>query len=288
MRRKMQGQLPIFLALVAAFMAAGSFWYWKDPHTLVLTLLMFTPALSVLLTALLTGERMGVLVKSLGLKPKLRTNGKLYLAVWLLTPLVAYFGALLYFLLFPGQFTLDSALAIESGVRGKDYLAFLAAMIPLAVLLNPIGGLPQCLGEELAWRGWLLPKLEQRFGQLRAALLSGLLWGVWHAPIVAMGYNYGKGHPLQNIAAMVLFCVVLGSIQAFLYWKSQSVWSAVLFHAAVNGIDLWKPSDLFMNGPSNLFVGPNLVGLIGGAGFVLAACWCLWQIQRGSVRTKER
>ena len=244
---------------------------------------MFTPTVSVLLTTLLAGAGWKELLANFHLKPHLRQNKGRYLAVWLLTPVVAYLGAAVYFQLFPQQFTLQSALAVESGMQGTDYIAFLATMIPLAVLVNPLMGLPQCLGEELAWRGWLLPKLTERFGQLRTVLLTGLVWGIWHAPVVAMGYNYGEGHPLANVAAMVLFCLVLGVIQGFLFWRTDSIWGPVLFHAAVNGIDLWKPTDLFMNSPANLFVGPNLVGIVGGLGFVLLAIWCLRQIGKSKV-----
>lgn len=283
MKKQLQKQLCIFAAFAAAFLAAGSIWYWQTGDTLALTVLMFTPTVSVLLTTLLAGAGWKELLASFHLKPRLRQNKGRYLAVWLLTPVVAYLGAAVYFLLFPQQFTLQSALAVESGMQGTDYIAFLATMIPLAVLVNPLMGLPQCLGEELAWRGWLLPKLTERFGQLRAVLLTGLIWGLWHAPVVAMGYNYGEGHPLANVAAMVLFCLVLGVIQGFLFWRTDSIWGPVLFHAAVNGIDLWKPTDLFMNSPANLFVGPNLVGIVGGLGFVLLVIWCLRQIGRGKV-----
>ena len=283
MKKQLQKQLCIFAAFAAAFLAAGSIWYWQTGGTLALTVLMFTPTVSVLLTTLLAGAGWKELLANFHLKPRLRQNKGRYLAVWLLTPVVAYLGAAVYFQLFPQQFTLQSALAVESGMQGTDYIAFLATMIPLAVLVNPLMGLPQCLGEELAWRGWLLPKLTERFGQLRAVLLTGLVWGIWHAPVVAMGYNYGEGHPLANVAAMVLFCLVLGVIQGFLFWRTDSIWGPVLFHAAVNGIDLWKPTDLFMNSPANLFVGPNLVGIVGGLGFVLLTIWCLRQIGRGKV-----
>ena len=283
MKKQLQKQLCIFAAFVAAFLAAGSIWYWQTGGTLALTVLMFTPTVSVLLTTLLAGAGWKELLANFHLKPRLRQNKGRYLGVWLLTPVVAYLGAAFYFLLFPQQFTLQSALAVESGMQGTDYIAFLATMIPLAVLVNPLMGLPQCLGEELAWRGWLLPKLTERFGQLRAVLLTSLVWGIWHAPVVAMGYNYGEGHPLANVAAMVLFCLVLGVIQGFLFWRTDSIWGPVLFHAAVNGIDLWKPTDLFMNSPANLFVGPNLVGIVGGLGFVLLVIWCLRQIGRGKV-----
>lgn len=283
MKKQLQKQLCIFAAFAAAFLAAGSICYWQTGDTLALTVLMFTPAVSVLLTTLLAGAGWKELLANFHLKPRLRQNKGRYLGVWLLTPVVAYLGAAVYFLLFLQQFTLQSALAVESGMQGTDYIAFLATMIPLAVLVNPLMGLPQCLGEELTWRGWLLPKLTERFGQLRAVLLTGLVWGIWHAPVVAMGYNYGEGHPLANVAAMVLFCLVLGVIQGFLFWRTDSIWGPVLFHAAVNGIDLWKPTDLFMNSPANLFVGPNLVGIVGGLGFVLLVIWCLRQIGRGKV-----
>lgn len=283
MKKQLQKQLCIFAAFAAAFLAAGSIWYWQTGGTLALTVLMFTPAVSVLLTTLLAGAGWKELLANFHLKPRLRQNKGRYLGVWLLTPVVAYLGAAVYFLLFLQQFTLQSALAVESGMQGTDYIAFLATMIPLAVLVNPLMGLPQCLGEELTWRGWLLPKLTERFGQLRAVLLTSLVWGLWHAPVVAMGYNYGEGHPLANVAAMILFCLVLGAIQGFLFWRTDSIWGPVLFHAAVNGIDLWKPTDLFMNSPANLFVGPNLVGIVGRLGFVLLAIWCLRQIGKSKV-----
>ena len=163
MKKQLQKQLCIFAAFSAAFLAAGSIWYWQTGGTLALTVLMFTPTVSVLLTALLTGEGWKELLANFHLKPRLQQNKGRYLGVWLLTPVVAYLGAAFYFLLFPQQFTLQSALAVESGMQGTDYIAFLATMIPLAVLVNPLMGLPQCLGEELAWRGWLLPKLTERF-----------------------------------------------------------------------------------------------------------------------------
>ena len=91
-----------------------------------------------------------------------------------------------------------------------------------------------------------------------------------------------RNNPILTLL-IVLFCLVLGVIQGFLFWRTDSIWGPVLFHAAVNGIDLWKPTDLFMNSPANLFVGPNLVGIVGGLGFVLLVIWCLRQIGRGKV-----
>lgn len=92
-------------------------------------------------------------------------------------------------------------------------------MLPLAVIVNSLMGLAQCFGEEFAWRGYLLPKLGTRYSPVAAAVLTGVIWGIWHAPIVAAGYNYGEEHPLLGIAAMIVFCVVIGTIAGFLFLR---------------------------------------------------------------------
>lgn len=273
MKKSDQKRLWIFAVVESAFLLLFSLLYWQHRENWLLSLLMFTPAVSVILTRLFTREG----TKALYLRVWMRKNLRCYLATWLLTPVVAYIGAVLYFLLFPQNFTLSSQLAQEAGVQGADYLVMLAQTIPLAVLINPLTGLLPCLGEELAWRGYLLPKFSC-YGKIPATLITGLLWGLWHAPIVAMGFNYGEGHPVANILAMLVFCSVLGVIQGYLFFHTGSVWGPVVFHAAINGIDLYAPSQLFMNRSSNLFIGPNLIGLVGGAGLILLAAWCLRQL----------
>jgi membrane protease YdiL (CAAX protease family) len=132
-------------------------------------------------------------------------------------------------------------------------------------------GIVQCFGEEFAWRGYLLPKLIEKFSVQKAVIINGVIWGIWHSPIIAMGYNYGDEHPVFGIIAMIIFCVVLGIIESFLFYKTQSIWCSVIFHAAINGMDTWSPSALFMSKTPNMFVGPNLLGIIGGIGFVIVA-----------------
>lgn len=273
MKKQDQKRLWIFVLLESVFLGVFSLFYWMSGSNTLLTWLMFTPAVSVLLTRLFTREGTKELYLSVGLRKNLRC----YLAAWLLTPVISYLGAAVYFLIFPQDFTLSSQFAWELGLQDTDYLAMLIQMIPLAVLVNPLTGLLPCLGEELAWRGYVLPKLSC-FGRTRATLMTSLLWGLWHAPIVAMGYNYGKGHPFANILAMLLFCTVLGLMEGYLFFHTNSVWGPVVFHAAINGMDLYAPSQLFMNTQSNLFIGPNLVGIVGGAGLILTALWCLYRL----------
>ena len=271
-------RLLVFAVLVVLFDAVMAVWYGLTGQSNVLVACMFTPMLSVILTRLVTGEG----ARDLYLAPRFRGQVRWYLAVWFATPLLVYAGALLYFVVFPQDFDpMGSVLAAQlEAAAPAEYAAALAQLIPLAVLVNPLTGLAQAFGEEFAWRGYLLPKLAKVLSPVRAVLATGVIWGLWHAPFVAMGYNYGAGHPAANIAAMVVFCVFVGSIEGFLFLRTGSVWPAALFHAALNGIDLWAPADLLMSRPANAFLGPNPVGILGGAGLIMAGCLCLWRLAR--------
>ncbi len=271
-------RIAVFCGIAFALMIIMSVMYYKTRSDGILTLCMLTPAVSVILTRLFTHQGM----KALYIKPQLKNGFKWCVAAWFAVPFVAYFGAAVYFLIFQEDFSmLDSSFAVSAGVKTKEeYISLLLKTIPLAVLINPIMGVIQCFGEEFAWRGYLLPELNKKFSPLTASALTGVIWGLWHAPIIAMGYNYGTEHPIAGIFAMVAFCVVLGMITGFLFFKTRSVWSSVIFHAAINGIDLYSPSDLFMGKAPNAFIGPDLVGIIGGCGFVFTAAICMIALKK--------
>lgn len=103
-----------------------------------------------------------------------------------------------------------------------------------AILLAPFINVLFAFGEELGWRGFLLPNLMP-LGQWKAILLSGVIWGIWHAPAVAQGLNY-PGYPVLGIFMMIVFCVLLGTIFSWLTLNTRSPWSAALSHGAVNAV----------------------------------------------------
>jgi membrane protease YdiL (CAAX protease family) len=252
-----------------------SLFYYQYRSDIFLTILMLTPMFSVILTRVITKEK-----SALFLKPRFKGSVRWYLAAYLLTPFVAYAGAILFFVLNPDRLDMiNSKFAVQAGVTTMPgYYQLIATTIPLAIIINPIMGLISCFGEEFAWRGYLLPKLCEKLSVPKAVLLSGLIWGLWHAPIIATGFNYGTTNILLGIVFMTAFCMVLGIITAFLFFKTKTVWVVVIFHAAVNGIDLWAPANLFMSEDPNLFIGPNLVGAVGGIGFVVVAIVCFISI----------
>ena len=118
------------------------------------------------------------------------------------------------------------------------------------------------LGEELGWRGYLYQEL-QGWSALRRIGFTGVLWGLWHAPLIAMGHNY-PGYPVIGIGMMVLFCLLASFIFDWSRTRSASIWSSAVLHGIING----------SAGGAVLFAwgGHPLVGsVVGLAGFMVLA-----------------
>ena len=140
-----------------------------------------------------------------------------------------------------------------------------------AVLIAPILNSLATFGEEFGWRAYLLPKLMPLGGR-KAMLLIGLIWGVWHWPVIFMGYEYGFKYPGYPWAGPLLFIWVTFGLGTFLGWltlRSKSIWPAVIGHAAINGIA--GVAVFATTGQPNTLLGPLPVGIIGSLGYALVA-----------------
>ncbi len=100
----------------------------------------------------------------------------------------------------------------------------------LAAVLNSLFA----LGEELGWRGYLLAKLAP-LGMARASLLIGIIWGIWHAPAIFMGYNYPE-HPWLGMVFMVWFTLGWSVIITWLRLAAGSVLAAAFGHGLINAV----------------------------------------------------
>lgn len=147
---------------------------------------------------------------------------------------------------------------LEGIPAGVVLLVALLGALLAAVTIN----LPFMLGEELGWRGYLWQRTEHWSGMRRVGF-TGVVWGLWHAPLIAMGHNY-PDHPIAGIGMMTLFCVLLALLFDWTRTRSRSIWSSCLLHGVING----------SAGAMALFAwgGHPLVGsLVGVAGFVAFA-----------------
>lgn len=294
-------RIYIFVGLAFAIAWAFGLWVYLSggfvnspeliPNTgitqaLALTALgyMFAPALAHLLTRLIT--RGGW--KDTWLKLHLPKAWPSLLAAWLLPVLLVALGALVYFLVFPAHYDaglelIGSQIALAETQSGQTVglspWTVILIQIGQAILIAPLINGFFTFGEEFGWRAYLQPKLMP-LGFRRAMLWMGLIWGLWHAPVIAMGHNYGfdyPGAPWTGILGMTWFALTAGTVIGWLTLKGRSVWPAVIAHASLNGLAGSAVLFTRLDASPNPLIGPLPVGLLGGLPWALLAAWLLWR-----------
>ena len=176
------------------------------------------PAIAALLAAALTGGR-GAL-RELGSRlVRWRVGWQWYLVV----------------ILGPAAFSL--AVAGIYTLFGGSW----ADAAPPAILVGPLVVLPlflviltltDGLGEELAWRGFALPRLLTRYNALAASLILGVIWALWHLPLL-----WTEGGPMYQLPVWLLLLDVTAKAVLFTWvflHTRGSVLIAMLFHGATN------------------------------------------------------
>lgn len=174
------------------------------------------------------------LLKSLGL----RFGKKRYMFIYpMLMFIIVIFTYFITYLITPKTFISISEL---SGALSELSIGFGTMPIFLQVvsifLLNSVLGnviiLPVILGEEIGWRSFLYPKLEKLYRK-SSLLIGGVIWGIWHAPMILMGHNYPSA-PFLGILMMLLFSIPMGIILYYFYRKSGSIITVALCHGVLN------------------------------------------------------
>ncbi|MGY1700219.1 CPBP family intramembrane glutamic endopeptidase [Geodermatophilus sp. SYSU D00766] len=113
--------------------------------------------------------------------------------------------------------------------------ASFALQVLLAAVVTGLGLSIVAIGEEVGWRGYLLPRLIDT-GLPRPVLAHGLIWAAWHLPL-ALGAGYAAGSSLVvSVPLLVVQITAAGFVLAWLRLSSGSVWPAVLFHGVWNAV----------------------------------------------------
>ena len=196
-----------------------------------------------------------------------------YLWAWLVPPLLVIAAGLLTALLGVGQPDLKFSVLRQATAQAALPPALIIGLQALVALtLGPLFNTLFALGEELGWRGYLLPTLMP-LGKGRAILLSGVIWGVWHWPAILQGHNY-PGQPILGMFLMVGFCVLFGAILSWLYLRTRSPWAPALGHGTLNAVAGFPL--LFMPGV-NMALGGTLTSLVGWIPMILFVGWLIWK-----------
>ena len=204
---------------------AGSMLDLPPLISLFASLGMLFPAIANILTRIITKEG----IKNSYLCLNFKGNLKYYLAS-LIVPLgYALLEAVIVL------FILCPEMSMEEKIDSKNLLLGLAAISQQAAtaifLYIPF------FGEEFGWRAYLVPKMTELLPEPLAVFLSGIIWGLWHAPLTISGHNFGIDYPFfpwLGIALMCVFCASLGAFLTLLTKRTGSVFPASITHGVNN------------------------------------------------------
>lgn len=259
---------------------------------------MFTIALSVSMYAPLFGTLIAkVPLKGMGFKPRCKKNLRYFALAWLAPAVFTALGAILYFLIFPQRMdlagmyireTAGEAVLAELAGQGITLPLYIVITIMSAVIYAPFINMLFALGEEVGWRGTLNPMLKEHFGRRNGRLIGGVIWGIWHWPVMIIaGYEYGKGYWGEPVLGMVMFCLfttVSGTLLDYLYEKTKCIWAPALAHGAINAV--CSVPMLFLNTAYSdcLTIGPLPIGLISMIPMLIVAVVILWKDKETAYR----
>jgi membrane protease YdiL (CAAX protease family) len=106
-------------------------------------------------------------------------------------------------------------------------------MLAQGIIAGSTISLPFMFGEEFGWRGLMVSE-TRKMGFLKASAFIGLVWGLWHLPVILMGHNY-PNHPYLGIIMMTLLTISLSPLFAYVRIKTKSILGACMIHGMLNG-----------------------------------------------------
>jgi membrane protease YdiL (CAAX protease family) len=252
MKRKLK-KIGLFIGITFALSWAIAILFfifggkWGTPSSMIVAMvIMFMPMVSTILVQKVIYKE--PLRKPLGISFKIN---RWWLAAWLFPPLFA-FAAMGVSLLIPGV----SYSPKMAGFPIHLFWIGLAQGLVAGITVNAV----IAFGEELGWQGFLLRELSQ-MKLWKASAIIGLVWGIWHAPVVLQGHNYPE-HPVAGVFMMTLFCLFLAPIFSYIRLKSKSVIAAAIAHGSLNGTA--GLAIIMVEGGNDL-----IIGVTGAAGFIV-------------------
>lgn len=210
--------------------------------------LMATPTIAALVVTFTTVPK-GARARYLGLLPFRPIARKIWLFVlWPFVFLAIAFGSM-FLASAVGWAEIDGSLATLTEQLAAMNVTDVELYVVMQFLSLPIGvamSSVTAFGEELGWRGYLTTALAP-LGFWPSALVIGVVWGLWHAPIILLGYNFGRTDAL-GLVWMCIFTLFVGVLLQWSRYVTRSVWPAAIGHGALNATFtyplLWATPDM--------------------------------------------
>lgn len=168
-----------------------------------------------------------------------------------------------------------------TGLGGVDLSRFHSSILYFIAFGSAVS-LLSATGEELGWRGFLVPTLARTMPLAKVGLISGAIWAAWHVPLIIFA-DYNHGAPAwYSVLCFAIMVVSMGIPFAWLRLRSRSVWPAAILHASHNlFVQGFFDTVTVDTGPTRYLTGEFGAGL--ALAFV-ALAWVFWR-QRASVPT---
>lgn len=225
-------QIGIFLALLVVFSATSDFIsiHLAHPNPMTDRFIMWCPAFA----AFLTCAACRIDLATLGW----RWPAPRWLVLAYVVPLL--YAAPVYlvaWMIVPGSFDPASymhSVAESYNLGTTPVFGTFVVGLPLTLTVGMIASVTWALGEEIGWRGFLLPCMASHAGYTGASLIVGLIWAVWHYPTLLFGtYNAGT-NAVYAVACFTVSVVAISFAASWLRLRTQSVWPCALIHASHN------------------------------------------------------
>ncbi|MCH8569861.1 CPBP family intramembrane metalloprotease [Nesterenkonia sp. AY15] len=120
---------------------------------------------------------------------------------------------------------------------GQDATEFIATgmLVEVGVIFSAaVLGVFLHAGIEMGWRGYLFPRLQLRWGPRAAVVLTGVVSGLWYAPLLAAGFFYDQTPVFQALALMLGYAIIIGGVLAWLRMQSGSIWPAAFAQSMIS------------------------------------------------------
>jgi membrane protease YdiL (CAAX protease family) len=245
-RRAARRGLVVFFAIVVVLSGSIEAYWIMNPTMVILVFpLMWSPAVASVIARLVLREGFSDVSFRFGGRRTLA-----WIALGLILPTVvgtlAYGIALLTGLVgfdpqpdkFVARFVGDSASPVTV------FVVWLA----LATTIGTVFGCLQTAGEEIGWRGYMLTRLIDA-GVPRPVLASGLIWGLWHCPLILAGIYAAGPTPALSVVLFMGSITSFGYVVARMRLETGSIWPPIVAHSAWNAI-IQGPFDGAATGPN--------------------------------------
>ena len=245
---------------------------------LFVSILMWVPGITGIVCSKVFFRNQGAIGFKFKIKP-------LYIILSIVIPVV--YLVLTYFLAWvvlkdptTGIDTLPQAVLGEWGEGIPGGIYFAVSFIPFLIF-----SALSAAGEELGWRGFAYPVLEKEFGRVKAVLINGFIWALWHLPLILGEVYQSNVNIVYGIVSFIVLVMVVTVIYCWLRSVSGSVITAILLHAVHNELDQLYLQPLSSNEKVPYFAGEQGIFTIAVVAIIAILVIAVWKKQKRSRNT---